>query len=86
MGGSSAVNGMVFDRGSKADYNAWEELGNRGWGWDGLFPYFQKSVDFTEPSAEVAAKFGYTWDDRAWGEGPVQASYPPFQWETQSKF
>jgi choline dehydrogenase-like flavoprotein len=34
--------GMVFDRASKADYNSWEDLGNPGWGWDGLFPYFKK--------------------------------------------
>jgi choline dehydrogenase-like flavoprotein len=34
--------GMVFDRASKADYDSWEELGNPGWGWDGLFPYFKK--------------------------------------------
>ena len=86
VGGSSAVNGMVFDRGSKVDYNAWEELGNQGWGWDGLFPYFKKSVDFTAPSVEDAKRFGYTWDERAWGDGPVQASLPPFQWETQSKW
>ncbi|KAK7185964.1 GMC oxidoreductase [Paraphaeosphaeria sporulosa] len=82
VGGSSAVNGMVFDRGSRADYNAWEELGNQGWGWDGLLPYFKKSVDFTAPSVEDAEKFGYTWDESAWGDGPVQASYPSFQWQT----
>ena len=42
VGGSSAVNGMVFDRASRADYDAWEALGNPGWGWEGLFPYFKK--------------------------------------------
>lgn len=85
VGGSSAVNGMVFDRGSKADYDAWEELGNPGWGWDDLFPYFKKSVGFTAPTEEDAKRFGYTWDERAWGNGPVQASYPSFQWGTVSK-
>lgn len=33
---------MVFDRASKADYDAWEDLGNPGWGWDGLYKYFKK--------------------------------------------
>lgn len=85
VGGSSAVNGMVFDRGSKADYDAWEELGNPGWDWDGLFPYFKKSVGFTPPSEADAKQFGYTWDEEAWGHGPVQASFPPFQWEALSE-
>jgi choline dehydrogenase-like flavoprotein len=49
VGGGSAVNGMFFDRGSKGDYNLWEQLGNPGWGWDGLLPYFIK-VRFLHPS------------------------------------
>lgn len=42
IGGGSAVNGMFFDRGSVADYDAWEALGSQGWGWKDLFPYFKK--------------------------------------------
>lgn len=42
VGGGSVVNGMTFDRASTADYDAWEALGNDGWGWDGLLPYFKK--------------------------------------------
>ena len=42
VGGSTKLNRMVFDRGSKSDYNRWEALGNQGWGWDSLFPYFKK--------------------------------------------
>ncbi|KAH7132328.1 glucose-methanol-choline oxidoreductase [Dendryphion nanum] len=80
VGGSSAVNGMFFDRGSRADYDAWVELGNPGWGWDDLFPYFKKSVRFSVPSQESAEKFGYTWDEAAYGDGPVWAAYPPWQW------
>jgi len=33
---------MMYDRGSAADYDAWEALGNEGWGWDGLYPFFKK--------------------------------------------
>ena len=42
VGGGTAINGMFFDRGSALDYNAWVELGNPGWGWDDLLPYFKK--------------------------------------------
>lgn len=42
LGGSSVLNGMMFDRGSPADYNLWEALGNKGWGFKGLLPYFKK--------------------------------------------
>ena len=33
---------MFFNRGSAGDYDAWEKLGNPGWGWNGLLPYFKK--------------------------------------------
>lgn len=42
VGGSTAVNGMFMPRGSKGDYDIWEELGNPGWGFDDLLPYFKK--------------------------------------------
>ena len=42
VGGGTVVNGMFFNRGSAGDYDAWEKLGNPGWSWDGLLPYFIK--------------------------------------------
>lgn len=41
-GGSSAINGMIFIRGAAEDYDAWEAMGNKGWGWDSVLPYFRK--------------------------------------------
>ncbi|KAI6905613.1 GMC oxidoreductase [Hortaea werneckii] len=38
----AVVGGMFFNRGSAEDYDSWEELGNPGWGWKDLLPYFQK--------------------------------------------
>lgn len=42
VGGSTKLNRMVFDRGSKSDYNAWEIFGNSGWNFGSILPYFKK--------------------------------------------
>ncbi|KAH9204000.1 hypothetical protein DL95DRAFT_529426 [Leptodontidium sp. 2 PMI_412] len=84
VGGASAVDHMIFDRGSVNDYDNWEKLQNPGWGWNELFPYFQKSVTFTPPTSGEQEKYGYTYDESAYGgNGPIYASYPPFQWPQQ---
>jgi choline dehydrogenase-like flavoprotein len=43
LGGSSAINGMVYVRGNPADYDEWAEAGNLGWSWADVKPYFLKS-------------------------------------------
>jgi choline dehydrogenase-like flavoprotein len=43
LGGSSSVNGMVYIRGHKWDYDHWASLGNEGWSYDDVLPYFTKS-------------------------------------------
>ena len=42
LGGSSAINYLMYVRGSKADYDGWAALGNKGWDWQGMLPYFKK--------------------------------------------
>lgn len=42
IGGGSALNAMVYDRGRAADYDAWADLGNPEWTFDSLLPYFKK--------------------------------------------
>jgi len=60
-GGCSNVNGQVFIRGQREDFDGWRDLGNAGWGFDDLLPYFRKLERF-EPIADARAgrrvKFG----------------------------
>src|ERR1700758_3082402 len=43
LGGCSSINGMIYMRGQARDYDHWRQLGNRGWGWEEVLPYFKKS-------------------------------------------
>jgi choline dehydrogenase len=51
LGGSSSINAMVWIRGQREDFDAWEAAGNPGWGWDGMLPYF-KAVEDNEAGAD----------------------------------
>ena len=81
LGGGSVINGMVYDRGSAADYDAWEALGNNGWGWAGMEPYFKKGTTFQPPSKEVAEAFNITWDPNTYGKGPLTVSITDNQYD-----
>ena len=45
LGGCSAINGMIYMRGQAADYDHWRQLGNAGWSWEDVLPYFKRSED-----------------------------------------
>jgi choline dehydrogenase-like flavoprotein len=58
LGGSSSVNGMVYNRGSRADYDALERLGNPGWGWDDMLPVFKEIEDNELGASDVRGAGG----------------------------
>src|SRR3984885_7137640 len=48
LGGSSSINGMLYVRGNPADYDGWAQMGCRGWSFDDVLPFFQKSEDYQQ--------------------------------------
>jgi len=61
LGGSSMVNRMIYIRGQKEDYDSWRDMGNSGWGYEDLLPYFKKSENFVlanEPEATRNFRLG----------------------------
>lgn len=86
LGGSSAINlGMVIYP-SRSGFNSWENLGNPGWGWDTMAPYFRKFHTYTGPGdvAEKDLLLDYQVKEAQGSRGPLKISYgsgegyPPF--------
>jgi choline dehydrogenase len=70
LGGCSSINGMIYMRGQAADYDSWRQMGNVGWGWDDVLPYFMRSEDYHGGRSDLhgsggewkVAKQRLTWD------------------------
>ncbi len=74
LGGCSSINGMIYMRGQARDYDLWRQLGNVGWGWDDILPYFKAHED------------QHALDDEAMGEahargGEWRIEKPRINWE-----
>jgi choline dehydrogenase len=82
LGGGTLLNGMLWNRGGKADYDDWVQLGNPGWSWDDMLPYFKKSESYSPiQSSEIAEQYSSREDSSVHGySGPVNVSFPNYTW------
>ena len=58
LGGSSSINGMVYVRGQPLDYDTWSQLGNRGWSYESVLPYFKKAENYESSDDPSRGKGG----------------------------
>jgi choline dehydrogenase len=58
LGGSSSINGLIYIRGQKQDFDLWRQLGNSGWSYDDLLPYFRISEDQERGADDYHGKGG----------------------------
>ncbi|KAG9567676.1 alcohol oxidase, partial [Aureobasidium melanogenum] len=84
LGGSSARNYMVYNRGTVGTFAKWaEQVGDSNWNWDGVYPYYRKSPQFTPANSRLRAanaSVGLVDDTASFSKdgGPLQVSYPNF--------
>ncbi|GAB6027540.1 hypothetical protein CHUAL_001787 [Chamberlinius hualienensis] len=79
LGGSSSINFMVYARGNRRDFDEWVALGNKGWDYNNLLPYFKKSENFSHDSNEEDAPFHSR-------DGPLMVSMPPYHTKLAEAF
>ena len=58
LGGSSAINAMIYIRGQKEDYDSWAKEGNNGWSWNEVLPFFKKAENNENRSEEFHGNLG----------------------------
>jgi choline dehydrogenase-like flavoprotein len=74
IGGTSTINGMAVTRAQNVQIDAWEQLGNSGWNWDALFPYYKKSSEVEVPNdSQIAA--GAAYDPFNYGTSPQKVGW-----------
>ncbi|WP_028223900.1 GMC family oxidoreductase [Paraburkholderia ferrariae] len=72
LGGSSAINAMVYTRGHHSDYDDWAALGNEGWAWNDVFPYFKRSEHNERLGNEWHGRGGPLWVSDLRTDNPFQ--------------
>ncbi|MFQ5935862.1 MAG: GMC family oxidoreductase [Acidiferrobacterales bacterium] len=85
LGGCSSINAMIYMRGQKSDYDHWASLGNDGWSWEEVLPYFKRVEDYAHGADELhGAGGGLRVEERrvsweildAWREAAQQCGIP----------
>jgi choline dehydrogenase-like flavoprotein len=75
LGGSSAINAMVYVRGHRSDYDQWAALGNTGWSFADVLPYFKRSEDNADFDGEYHGKGGPLPVNKLRTDNPVQETF-----------
>ncbi|XP_055375256.1 glucose dehydrogenase [FAD, quinone] [Condylostylus longicornis] len=71
IGGTSLINYMLYNRGHKKDYDNWSKIGNNGWSYDEVLPYFKKSENIKIPDLQYSKYHGIN--------GPLDVMFPPYR-------
>ena len=58
LGGSSSINGLVYVRGNKLDYDTWAQMGNTGWSYDDVLPFFKKMENYQGEVTDIRGSDG----------------------------
>jgi choline dehydrogenase-like flavoprotein len=75
LGGSSAINAMVYIRGHRADYDHWAALGNTGWAFADVLPYFKRAEDNSDFDGEYHGKGGPLAVNKLRSGNPIQQTF-----------
>ncbi len=75
LGGSSSINGQLYVRGHKRDYDEWRQLGNAGWDWESVLPYFKRSEAWKGDAGELRGR-----------DGPLQTAHGRYRMELYDAF
>ncbi|KAJ5807448.1 Glucose-methanol-choline oxidoreductase [Penicillium robsamsonii] len=81
LGGTSTINGMVYLRAQAAQIDAWETVGNKGWNWKTMLPYYKKSEQLQDPAQyPFLDGSGVAFDPAYHGfTGPLKVGWSPAQ-------
>ena len=75
LGGSSAINAMIYIRCQKEDYDLWAELGNSGWGYEDVLPYFRRAEDNDRLADRYHGDGGPLWVSDQVGPHPISRAF-----------